>query len=185
MALTATIYNFEIQLSDADRGVYETLALRLACQPSETAEYLLTRTLAYCLEYTEGLAFSRGLAEPDEPTLAVRDLTGALRTWIDIGTPDASRVHKASKAADRVAIYTHKDPVLLVQKLSAERIHRAAQIEIYAFDRALIAGLAARLERRLALDLAVSDRQLYLTLGGETLTGVVTSYTLGTDPSGR
>ena len=93
MALTATIYTFEVHLSDADRHVYETLALRLARQPSETAEYLVTRALAYCLEYTEGIAFSRGLAEPDEPPLAVRDLTGALQTWIDIGNPDAARIH--------------------------------------------------------------------------------------------
>jgi uncharacterized protein YaeQ len=178
MALTATIYNFEVQLSDSDRSVYEPVALRMARQPSETAEYLLTRALAYCLEYTEGLAFSRGLAEPDEPPLAVRDLTGALQTWIDIGTPDAARVHKASKAAPRVVIYTHKDPVLLVQKLSAERIHRAGALEIYSLDRALVAELAARLERRMVFDLAVSDRQLYLTLGDVTLSGAVTPYTL-------
>lgn len=178
MALTATIYNFDVQLSDTDRHVYETLALRLACQPSETAEYLLTRALAYCLEYAEGIAFSRGLAEPDEPPLAVRDLTGALRTWIDIGTPDAARVHKASKAAPRVVIYTHKDPVLLVQKLAAERIHRAEALEIYGVDRALVAELAAHLERRLVIDLAVTDGHLYVTLGAETLSGPVTPYRL-------
>ena len=180
MALTATIYNLEVGLSDTDRGVYESLSLRLACQPSETAEYLLTRALAYCLEYTEGLAFSRGLAEPDEPTLAVRDLTGALTTWIDVGTPDAARVHKASKAAGRVVIYTHKDPVLLVQKLGGERIHRAEAIEIYGVDRALIAALAERLERRLDLDLAVTDREVYVTLGDTTLSGAITPYRLGT-----
>jgi uncharacterized protein YaeQ len=180
MAQTATIYNLEVALSDTDRGVYESLSLRLACQPSETAEYLLTRALAYCLEYTEGLAFSRGLAEPDEPTLAVRDLTGALTTWIDVGTPDAARVHKASKAAGRVVIYTHKDPVLLVQKLGGERIHRAEAIEIYGVDRALIAALAERLERRLDLDLAVTDREVYVTLGDTTLSGAITPYRLGT-----
>ena len=178
MALTATIYNFEVQLSDTDRNVYEAVSLRLARQPSETAEYLLTRALAYCLEYAEGIAFSRGLAEPDEPPLAVRDLTGALQTWIDIGTPDAARIHKASKAAPRVVIYTHKDPVLLVQKLAAERIHRAEGLEIYGIDRAFVAELAARLERRMVFDLAVSDRQLYLTLGDVTLSGAVTPYTL-------
>ncbi len=178
MALTATIYNFDVQLADTDRGVYEPLALRLARQPSETAEYLLTRALAYCLEWTEGLAFSRGLAEPDEPTLAVRDLTGALQTWIDIGTPDAARVHKASKAAGRVAIYTHKDPALLVQKLAGERIHRADAIEIYGVDRELIAALTSRLERRLAFELAVTDRNLYVTLGGTTLSGVITPHRL-------
>ena len=178
MALTATIYNFEVQLSDTDRNVYEAVSLRLARQPSETAEYLLTRALAYCLEYADGIAFSRGLAEPDEPPLAVRDLTGALQTWIDIGTPDAARVHKASKAAPRVVIYTHKDPVLLVQKLAAERIHRAEALEIYGVDRVFIAELAARLERRLVFDLSVNDGNLYLTLGDVTLSGLITPYTL-------
>lgn len=178
MALTATIYNFDVQLSDTDRNVYETLALRLACQPSETAEYLLTRALAYCLEYQEGIAFSRGLAEPDEPALSVRDLTGALQVWIDIGTPEPARIHKASKAADRVAIYTHKDPAILLQKLASERIHRAHEVEIWAVDRALLAALAARLERRLVFDLAVTDGNLYVTLGDATFSGTVTRVAL-------
>lgn len=178
MALTATIYNFDVRLADGDRGVYETLALRLARQPSETAEYLLTRALAYCLEWTEGLAFSRGLAEPDEPTLAVRDLTGALRTWIDVGTPDAARLHKASKAAARVVVYTHKDPAPFLEKLAGARIHRAADVEIHAVDRTLLAELAARLDRRLDFDLTVTERTLYVTLGDVTLSGIVTPYRL-------
>lgn len=181
MALTATIYTFEVQLADVDRGVYESLALRVARQPSETAEYLLTRVLAYCLEYAEGIAFSRGLAEPDEPALAVRDLTGAVQTWIEIGSPDAARLHKASKAAPRVVVYTHKDAAQLVRQLAGERIHRAAALEIYGIDRALLAELVARLERRMVLDLAVTDRNLYVTVGGATLAGLVTPYALGAD----
>ena len=85
MALAATIYNFEIELADADRGVYEPLSLNVARHPSETAEHLVTRMLAYCLEFTEGIGFSRGLAHPDDPAIAVRDLTGALLAWIDVG----------------------------------------------------------------------------------------------------
>ncbi len=73
MALGATIYNFDIELADVDRGVYESLALRVARHPSETAEYLLTRVLAYCLEFAEGISFGKGLSEPDEPALTVRD----------------------------------------------------------------------------------------------------------------
>src|SRR5919107_2661981 len=99
MALTATIHNFDIELADSDRGVYETLALRVARHPSESEEYLIARLLAYLLEYAEGIEFSRGVSDPDEPTIAVRDLTGVIKTWIDIGTPDAARLHKASKAA--------------------------------------------------------------------------------------
>jgi uncharacterized protein YaeQ len=105
VALSSTIYNFDIQLSDVDRNVYETLALRVARHPSETEEYLVTRVLAYCLEYVEGIAFSKGLAQADEPAIVVRDLTGDLRAWIEVGAPDADRLHKASKAAPRVAVY--------------------------------------------------------------------------------
>jgi len=171
---TVTVYNFEVQLSDVDRGVYETLVLRAARQPSETAEYLLTRVLAYCLEYREGLAFTAGLAEPDEPAMAVRDLTGALLTWIDIGAPDAARLHKASKAAPRVVVYTHKDPAALLRQLAEAHIHRAEALEIYAVDRALLAALAERLERRMVLSLAVADRHLFVTLGETTMSGDVT-----------
>src|SRR6185312_1467665 len=99
MALTATMYAFDVELADVDRGVYESLEIRAARHPSETEEYLLTRVLAYCLEYTEGLSFSRGLSSTDEPALSVRDLTGALQAWIDIGAPDAARLHRASKAS--------------------------------------------------------------------------------------
>src|SRR5580693_10188232 len=101
MALGATVYNFNVELADSDRGVYQPLDLRVARHPSETEDHLLTRVLAYCLEYTEGIAFSNGLFESDQPTIAVRDLTGALRVWIDVGAPDAPRLHRAAKLAPR------------------------------------------------------------------------------------
>ncbi len=110
MALGATIYAFDIELSDVDRNVYQSLNLRVAQHPSETQDYLVARVLAYCLEYTEGIGFSKGLSDPDEPAIFVRDLTGALQAWIDIGLPEPERLHRASKAAPRVAVYTHKDP---------------------------------------------------------------------------
>src|SRR5207237_7868961 len=89
LALGATIYNFAIQLSHVDRGVYESLVLKVARHPSEAQDHLVARVLAYCLELTEGLSFSRGLSDPDEPALAVRDLTGELRVSIDVGAPGA------------------------------------------------------------------------------------------------
>jgi uncharacterized protein YaeQ len=179
VALSATIYNFAIQLSDVDRGVYESLALKVARHPSETEEYLLTRVLAYCLEFTEGIGFSRGLADPDEPALAVRDLTGALQAWIDIGAPDAARLHKASKAAARVAVYTHRGSAQLQRQLEGERIHRAQSLELYAIDRELVAALVARLERRMAFDLSVTDRHLFVSLDDATLSGAVERVALG------
>src|SRR5258708_35610722 len=150
MALGATIYVFKIDLADSDRGVYQPLELRVARHPSETEDHLLTRVLAYCLEYTEGIAFSNGLFESDQPTIAVRDLTGALRAWIDVGAPEAARLHRAAKLAPRVAIYTNKDAGQLANRLRAEKIHRAEALELYAVDRDWLATLAARLRRRKA-----------------------------------
>lgn len=171
MAQTATIYNFDIDLADADRGVYETLALRVARHPSESEEFLVTRILAYCLEYAEGIAFSRGLCEPDEAAVVVRDLTGRIQSWIEIGTPDAARLHKASKASPRVVVYTHKDPAQFLRNLAGERIHNSEALEIYVVDRALVAALCERLDRRVAFALSVSERDLYVSIGTETLTG--------------
>jgi uncharacterized protein YaeQ len=164
---------FEVRLSDADRAVNESFTLRVARHPSETAEYLLTRLLAYCLEYTEGIAFSKGLSDPDEPAIAVRNLTGALQAWIEIGAPDADRLHRAAKAAPKVAVYAHRGLEALLARLAGERIHRAAEIRLYAVDPELLAALVARLDRRMSLDLTVSDRVLYISIGEETLTGVV------------
>ena len=168
MALGATIYLFNIDLADSDRGVYETLELRVARHPSETADYMLTRVLAYCCEYSEGLAFSSGIADPDQPSIALRDLTGKLMLWIEIGTPDAARLHKASKASPRVVIYSHKDAALLATRLTGEKIHRAAEIELYALDKDWIASVAKKLERRVHFALTIAERNLYLSLGEDT-----------------
>ena len=101
MAQTATIYNVTIDLSDLDRGVFETLDLRVARHPSETAEFMLVRLLAYCLEYQEGIALTEGLSSGDAPALVVRDLTGRMTAWIEVGLPDAPRRPAAADAALR------------------------------------------------------------------------------------
>ncbi len=179
MAQGATMYVFEVRLADADRSVYETLTIRAARHPSESAEYLLTRLLAYCLEYTEGIAFSKGLSDPDEPAITVRDLTGTMQVWIEVGVPDANRLHKAAKAAPKVSVYAHRDVDQLLSRLAGERIHRAGELRLHAVDRDLLAALVARLDRRMNFDLAVSERTLYISLGEETLTGAVEERRLG------
>jgi uncharacterized protein YaeQ len=178
MALNATVYVFTVRLADADRGVYETLSLRVARHPSESPEHLLTRLLGYCLEYTEGIAFSRGLSDPQEPAIAVRDLTGTLLTWIDIGAPEGARLHKASKAARRVVVYAHRDVDAWLSRLEGERIHRAEAVEIYAMDRALVAALVSRLDRRMEFDLSVAEGNLYVSFADESFSGTVESRRL-------
>jgi uncharacterized protein YaeQ len=173
------MYVFDVRLADADRAVNESLTIRAAQHPSETPEYLVTRLLAYCLEYTEGIAFSKGLSDPDEPAIVVRDLTGVLQSWIEVGSPDAERLHRAAKAAPDVAVYCHRGLDSLMTRLDGARIHRAGAIRLRAVDPELLAALVARLERRMSLDLTVSDHSLYVSLGDDTLTGVLEERRLG------
>jgi uncharacterized protein YaeQ len=119
------------------------------------------------------------LFDSDQPTIAVRDLTGSLRVWIDVGAPEAARLHRAAKLAPRVAIYTNKDAVQLAARLGAERIHRAEAMELYAVDRDWLASLAARLTRRMQFTLTVAERHLYVSLGEETLAGVIERVRIG------
>jgi uncharacterized protein YaeQ len=173
MALTSTMYAFEVALANVDRGVYESLEFRMAMHPSESAEYFVARLLAYCLEYREGIAFSRGISDPDEPPLSVRDLTGSLQRWIELGAPDAARLHKASKAAPTVVIYTHRDPASLRRQWEGEKIHRAEQIALYALDRALVDAMVLVLDRRMRLELSVTDGTIFVNVAGTTLSGVL------------
>ncbi len=106
----------------------------------------------------------------------MRDLTGARKSWIEIGAPNAARLHRAAKAAPRVALYTHKDPAVLQRSYAGERIHRAETLDLYALDRELVAELTKRLERRMKLELSVSGGHLYVNVGGETLSGEVTRF---------
>jgi uncharacterized protein YaeQ len=140
---------------------------------------MLTRVLAYCLEYTEGIAFTNGISEPDEPAIAIRDLTGALQVWIDVGAPEPPRLHRASKAARRVAVYAHKDAAQLAARLSGERIHRIDALELYAKDFDWLSNLAERLQRRTTFTLTVSEQHLYLSLGEETLSGIIKRIPVG------
>jgi uncharacterized protein YaeQ len=179
MALSATVYHLQIDLSDIDRGVYQALDLRVARHPSETMRYLLARVIAYCLCYEEGIAFSKGLSTVEDPALWVKDLQGNLRAWIEIGTPSAERLHKASKGAPRVVVFTHNDPELLKKAARTKAIHKADAIEVYALDGAFLDALDAATDRNARWTLVHTEGTLYITSGDATVTAPVTRHALG------
>jgi uncharacterized protein YaeQ len=173
MALPATMRKFEISLADSDRQIYETLDLRVAQHPSESERYLVARVIARALEHAEGLEFSKGgVSDDDEPALVQRDLRGDLVAWIEIGAPSADRVHKASKAAPRVAIYAWKNPEQLAEAIRERKVHRDP--ELYALPAELLDAVAATLDRTNKWDLAVTGGTLYLTVGEKLFEGNVT-----------
>ena len=179
MALTATVHHVQITLSDVDRGVYEKLDLRLARHPSESARYMLTRLLAYCLSYEEGIAFSKGgLSSTDEAPIAVHDPTGILMAWIDIGAPSAERLHKASKAARRVALFTHVEPRLLQQEAATRAIHRVEAIDVWRFEPAFLDGLEGMIGRSAVIEVVRNDGKVYVTADGKVREGDIARVSL-------
>lgn len=168
MALTATMRRFEITLADSDRGVYETLDLRVAQHPSESDRYLVARLVARVLEHAEGVDWSRGLAVDDEPALWQRDLRGDLQAWIEVGAPSTARLHKATKAVRRVVVYGWKQVEALAAALVDEKVHKASTIELVELDAAVLDAVAATLDRTNRWDVAVTGGTVYLSTGAAT-----------------
>ncbi|MFJ6112762.1 YaeQ family protein [Agrococcus sediminis] len=173
MAIGATIHTFDVQLSDVDRGVYEELSLKVAQHQSETTAFMVTRVLALCLEHEEGIAFGDGVAGGDEPAVLARDLTGALMAWIEIGAPDAERVHRGSRAAERTAVYTHRDPERVAAKWAGKRIHRAEDVRLVWFDDGFVDAVADAVARRTTMSVSRTEGTLYVEVNGTTLTSAV------------
>ncbi|ROR64940.1 YaeQ family protein [Agrococcus jenensis] len=173
MAIGATIHTFEIQLSDVDRGVYEQLSLKVAQHPSETLPFMVTRVLALCLEHEDGIAFGDGISGGDEPAVVARDLTGSLTAWIEVGAPEAERVHRGSMAADRTVVYTHRDPERVAGRWSGKRIHRPEDVRLVSFDPGFIDAVADAVARRTTMSVSVTEGTLYVEVNGTTLSTAV------------
>ncbi len=179
MALPGTLYRFTLDVSDMDRGVYETLELRVAQHPSESVPYLLTRLVAYALNLQEGLAMSKGgLGQVEDPALFVDDLTGQRQFWIEVGCPSAERLHKASKAAKAVAVYVHKAAEHWVESLQGKTIHQREEIKVFALDPDQLRAVGATLTRNNTWSLVRTEGQLYLTIGDDTFELTLTPHSI-------
>ncbi len=180
MALGATMYRLKIDLSDVDRAVYESLDLRVARHPSETMRYLLARTLAYCLCHEEGIAFSKGLSTNDEPAVWIHDLQGNLKAWIEVGNPNAERLHKANKASPRTVIFTHA-PELLLRETQGKTIFKRERIEVFSVEPSFLDALDDATDRNTRWEMVRTEGALYVTIDGKSIEGTLTRHELTAD----
>lgn len=162
MAQGSRLYHGRIQLSDSDQQRYETLEFSTPQHPSETAERLVLRLLAYALLYEPGLAFRKGgLSEGNAPDLAVRDETDRILHWIDVGTPALERLTKAARHMPRVSVVTH-DGLLLRWKRQHGNQLPDFQGSILSLETVLVTALAESLPRRFDWQATISGGMLYL-----------------------
>jgi uncharacterized protein YaeQ len=168
------LYRFNIELSDVDKGVYESLSFQLQQHPSEVAPYLLTRVLAYALSYQQGLEFSAaGLADPEAPALKAAGSHGNVDLWIEIGNPSAKKLHKAGKTAKLVRVYTYKSADVLMEDLRRNEVHRLNEIEVYAFSMDFLTSLEKMLIKNNRWSLLHQQGRIDIASGEHSLSGEV------------
>ncbi len=175
--MTVTLYRFQIELSDITRSVYETLDFRVAQHPSEALPYMLTRVLAFALNASPGLAFApTGLHDPDAAAISIALPQGGFDTLIEIGSPSARKLHKATKSARVVKVYTYKNGEHLMQELRSEQVHRLAEIEFYSFRADFLQQLAELLKRDNRWSLLFDTDQLTLQIGDTSISGELSTH---------
>jgi len=179
MALPSTIHRFKVTLSDSDRGVFQDLELRIPMHPSESEPYFLTRVLAYLLNWQDGIEMMQGIDSPDDPAIQVKDLTGKVRLWLDIGSPAPKRLHKAAKLSEKVKVYAYKDPGVYLRETAKEDVHRFEEIEFHSFPHAFLTALGRTLVRDNNWEVTVTGGSLYMTAGGVELQGEIVDHKAG------
>jgi uncharacterized protein YaeQ len=158
MALKATIYKAELQVSDMDRNYYMLHALTLARHPSETDERLMVRLLAFALHADERLEFGRGLSSEDEADLWRKSLTGEIEQWIELGQPDEQRIRKACGRARQVVVisYSGRSADIWWDKISSS-LARSKNLTVINIPAAHVQALASLADRNMHLQCLIED----------------------------
>jgi uncharacterized protein YaeQ len=169
MALPSTIYRANIQLTDVDRNVYETLQTTIARHPSETAERLVLRLLAFVVCYAPELTFTKGVGAGDEPDLWLKGGDGRVNLWVEVGTPEPERLLKAARHAGKVVLVAGAQNRSRWQDQHLSKLAAVANITAIGFDFGFIKQLAEDLERSIAWEVTITGGSIYVTAKGKTL----------------
>ncbi|MCO6057038.1 YaeQ family protein [Pseudomonas sp. MOB-449] len=162
MALQATPYKVELNLTDLDRSVYENLRFTVAKHPSETEERLAVRLIAYALWYHEQLAFGRGLSDVDEPALWEKSLDDRVLHWIEVGQPDAERITWCSRRTERFSLVAYGN-LRVWQTKVLDGVRSLKNINVVAVGQEALEELARDLPRSISWSVMFSDGSLFIT----------------------
>ena len=162
MALKSTIFKAALQIADMDRSYYADHPLTIARHPSETDERMMLRLLAFALHADAGLAFGKGLSTDDEPDLWRRDLTGAIRLWIDVGQPDEKLVRRACGRAHDVVVYTYGRGAALWWGRNQATLERMQNLRVINVPAATSQELAKLAQRTMQLQCTIQDGHVWL-----------------------
>jgi uncharacterized protein YaeQ len=171
LALKSTIYKAQLAVADIDHAYYADHALTLARHPSETDERMMVRLAAlafhaHALQTVCGgdgtLAFGKGLSDPNEPDVWLRDFTGATRLWIEVGQPDEVALTKACRQADEVAVYVFHHAAEVWWRGIETKLTRLPKLQVWRIPADASQELAQLAERSMQLQATVQEGVLML-----------------------
>ena len=161
MAISATINKISLNIANMDRHYYQTHELTLAQHPSETDFRFMVRVIAFIVNASESLAFTKGLSTDDEPDLWQKSLTDDIEMWIDLGQPDEKRIRKACGRADKVIIYTYSERKAKVWwDQQSNKLQRFNNLNVFHID---AEGVEAMVQRNMQLQCNIQDGEIYLS----------------------
>lgn len=174
MAIKATIYKAQIQVSDLDRNLYGDHSVTLARHPSETDERMMIRLLAFGLHAPLGdeeppLEFAKDIWDPDEPSLWQKDPTGHIRHWIEVGHPDERRLLRTSSRVDQIDVYAFASTTPVWWKGLETRITRLRNLRVSQILPPQSQALAALAQRTMRLQLTVQDGAIWVDDGAQSI----------------
>lgn len=170
MALNATMYRFSIDLTDLDRGVYENLSVHVALHPSETMERMATRLMAYCLNYSEALQFTKGLSDESVPDLWQKSYSDEIEHWIEMGLPDSKRIKKACSLSQRMSVYAYGGNAFDTWLTEAKKMQlKHSKLQLFSIDQVGIESFSGKIDRTMSLSCLIQDSSINLSWGEQML----------------
>ncbi|MBI4651666.1 YaeQ family protein [Candidatus Desantisbacteria bacterium] len=168
MAPKATIYKVTLNISDMDRNYYAQHSLTLAKHPSETDERLMVRLLAFAMYADETLAFGKGISEED-PALWLKNLTGDIDLWIEVGKPDQRVITKACTRAKQVALILYGSSADIWWKNNHESLTHKTNLTVKQLPYATTQAMASMAGCNMDLNCNIEDNQIFLMSDETTL----------------
>ena len=170
MAIKSTVFKANLQIADMERHYYQDHMLTLARHPSETDERMMVRLLAFALHAHEHLKFGQGMTADDEADIWLKDLTGAIKLWIDVGMPDEKLIRKACGRADQVAVYCYGGRTANIWfAQNSGQFARQKNLAIINLAQESTRALAALAQRTMQLQCTIQDGQVWLGDGRESV----------------
>ncbi len=164
MALKATIYKADLQISDLDRNYYSNHQLTIARHPSENEERMMVRLLAFIQHADERLTLTKGISTDDEPDIWLHSLSGEIDLWIELGQPDEKRIRRACGKAREVYIYPYSGHSAEIWWSQIEdKVSGISNLHIYNLTPELRDGLASFADKNMVIQSTIQDGEIWLS----------------------